>query len=219
MDSLEDGALVTNVARGRETKTTDQAGAHVGQDVTVQVGHDQNLVVVGQRVGDHLQAGVVEQLSIELDVREVLGNVVGDLQEQTVGHLHDGGLVDNANLLAADLSGVLESEPQDTLASLTGNELDALDDTINYDVLNSGVFTLSVLTNENGVNTVVRGLVAGNRPARSQVGEEVECSSQSKVEGDMALANGSLVIRTCQWVCRSLYLGNPQGVYSRRGGP
>ena len=56
VDGLEDGALVTNVTRGGETETTDQTGAHVGQNVTVQVGHDEDLVVVRSRVGDDTQA-------------------------------------------------------------------------------------------------------------------------------------------------------------------
>lgn len=103
--------------------------------------------------------------------------------------------MDDADLLATDLGGVLEGESQNTLASLTGDELDALDNTVNHDVLDSRVFTLGVLTNENSVDTVVGGLVAGNRPARSQVGEEVECSSQGEVEGNVALADRSLVVR------------------------
>lgn len=79
VDSLENGALVTDVAGGGKTEATDQASAHVGQNVTVQVGHDEDLVVVGQRIGNHLQAGVVEQLSIKFDVGEVLGNVLGNV--------------------------------------------------------------------------------------------------------------------------------------------
>jgi hypothetical protein len=146
VDGLEDGALVTNVAGGGETKTTDETGAHVGENVTVEVRHDKDLVVVGKRVGDHLEAGVVEELSIELNVGEVLGNIVGDLEEETVGHLHDGGLVDDADLLAADGLGVLESETEDTLTSLAGDELDALDDTIDNNVLDTRVLALGVLT-------------------------------------------------------------------------
>ena len=56
VDGLEDGALVTNVTGGGETETTDQTGAHVGQNVTVQVGHDEDLVVVRGGVGDDTQA-------------------------------------------------------------------------------------------------------------------------------------------------------------------
>ena len=176
VDGLEDGALVADVAGGRQAEAADQTGAHVREDVTVQVGHDEDLVVVGKRVGDHLQAGVVEQLVVELDAGEVLGDIAGGVEEETVGHLHDGGLVDDADLLAADLLGVLEGESQDTLAGLPGDQLDALDDTINHDVLDARVFTLGVLANQDGVNVVVCGLVAGDGPAWPQVGEEVEGS-------------------------------------------
>ncbi len=37
---------LSNVTRWGETKTTDKTGAHVGQDVTVQVGHDHDSVSV-----------------------------------------------------------------------------------------------------------------------------------------------------------------------------
>lgn len=192
VNGLEDGALVTNVTGGGQTKTTDQTGAHVGQNVTVQVGHDKNLVVVRSGVGDDLQARVVQQLSVELDVGEVLGDVTGGVQEQTVGHLHDGGLVHNADLLLVDGLGVLEGEAQNALRGLLGDELDALNNTIDNDVLNTGVFTLGVLTDQDSVDTVVGGLVAGDGAARTDVGEQVESTAQSKVQGNVTLANGGL---------------------------
>ena len=190
VDSLEDGALVTNVTGGGETKTTDQTGAHVGQNVTVQVGHDKDLVVVGGGVGDDLQARVVQQLSVELDIGEVLGDVAGGVQEQTVGHLHDGGLVHHADLLLVDGLRVLEGEAQHTLGSLLGDELDALHHTVDNNVLNAGVFTLGVLTDQDGVDTIVGGLVASNGAARTDVGEQVEGPAQSQVQGDVTLTDG-----------------------------
>ena len=190
VDSLEDRALVTNVTGGGETKTTDQTGAHVGQNVTVQVGHDKDLVVVGGGVGDDLQARVVQQLSVELDIGEVLGDVAGGVQEQTVGHLHDGGLVHHADLLLVDGLRVLEGEAQHTLGSLLGDELDALHHTVDNNVLNAGVFTLGVLTDQDGVDTIVGGLVASNGAARTDVGEQVEGPAQSQVQGDVTLTDG-----------------------------
>lgn len=152
MDGLKDGALITDVARGGQTQTTDQTGAHVGENVTVQVGHDEDLVVVGKGICDHLQAGVVEQLGVKLDIGEVLGNIAGDAQKETVGHLHDGGLVDDADLLAADLLGVLEGESQHALTSRAGDELDALDDAIDDNVLDARVLALGVLSDQDGVD-------------------------------------------------------------------
>lgn len=146
VNSLEDGALVSNVSGGGKTETTNETSAHIGENVTVKVGHDQDFVVVWSRVGDHLQAGVVKKFGIKFDVGKFLSNVASSVQEKTVGHLHDGGLVDDADLLLARRLGMLESEAQDTLGSFASDELNALHNTVNNNVLNSGVFTLGVLT-------------------------------------------------------------------------
>jgi len=212
VDSLEDGALVTNVTGGGQTKTTDQTGAHVGQNVTVQVGHDKDLVVIGGRVGDDLQARVVQQLGVKLNTREVLGDVAGSVQEETIGHLHDGGLVHDADLLLVDGLGVLEGETQDALGSLLGDELDALDNTVDNDVLNSGVFTLGVLTDEDSVNTVVGGFVTGDGTARTDVGEQVEGTAQSQVQGDVTLTNGGLWNEAISMASRCDQVGRPWNV-------
>ena len=59
-------------------------------------------------------------------------------------------------------------------------------------MFNTRVFTLGILTDQNGVDVVVGGLEALDGDTRPDVGEEVEGSSESKVEGNMALANGGL---------------------------
>jgi hypothetical protein len=101
--------------------------------------------------------------------------------------------VDYTDLLATNILGLLEGKSEDTLAGVSGNELDALNDTVNHDVLNARVFTLGVFSDQDSVDVIVRGLVAGNRSAGSQVGEEVKGSSKSQVERDVALANWGLV--------------------------
>jgi hypothetical protein len=100
--------------------------------------------------------------------------------------------VDGADLVLADLLGVLEGVAQDALGSLAGDELDGLDDAVDNDVLDARVFSLGVLTDENGVDTVVGGLVALDGLARTDVGEEVEGTTESQVERDVALADGGL---------------------------
>lgn len=162
VNGLEDRALVTNVAGGRKTKTTDQTSTHIRQDITVQVRHDKDLIGVRGRVGGDFQAAVVEEFLVEFDVRVLLGDLSGGAQEETIGHLHDGGLVHDADLLLADALGVLEGEAEDTLGGFAGDELDALDNTVDDDVLDAGVLALGVLSDEDGVDVVVRGLVAGN---------------------------------------------------------
>ncbi len=46
---------LANVTRRGQTETTDEARAHVGQNVTVQVGHDHDTVCVRLRVLHNLQ--------------------------------------------------------------------------------------------------------------------------------------------------------------------
>lgn len=192
VDGLEDGALVTDVTGGSETQTTDQTGAHVRQNVTVQVGHNQDLVIVGGGVGNDLQASIVQELSVELDVGEVLGDLAGNVQEETIGHLHDGGLVHDTDLLLVDRLRILEGKAQDALRSRTGDQLDTLNNTVDNNVLDTGVFTLGVLTDQDGVDVVVGRLVAGNGSAGTDVGEKVESTAQSQVQRDVTLANRSL---------------------------
>lgn len=215
VNGLEDGALITNVGRWGESKTTDESSAGIGQNVSVKVRHDQDLVVVWSWVGDNLQAGVVDKLGIKLDLREVLGDSLGGGEEKTIAHLHDGGLVDGADLQLADLLGVLESVLADTLRRLSCDELDALHDTVNDDVLNAGVFSLGVLSDENGVDVVVWGLESRNGAAGTHVGEEVECAAEGKVQGDVALANGCLNIFSN--LCLTMGRGYPYGKWSLEG--
>lgn len=98
----------------------------------------------------------------------------------------------NPDLLLIDRSSVLERVAEHPLRRLLGDELDALHHTIHDNMLNARVFTLGVLTDQDGVDVVVGGLVASDRPARAEVGEEVERATESKVKGNMALSNGGL---------------------------
>lgn len=98
----------------------------------------------------------------------------------------------NADLVLASLHGVLESEPQDTLGSLLCDELDALYNTINYNVLDTRVFTLGVFADKDSVDVVVRSFVANDRSAGTEVCEEVEGSAEGKVERDVTFADGCL---------------------------
>lgn len=158
---LKDGALVADVARGGQTQPTNQAGAHIGQNVAVQVGHHEDFVVVRDRIRDDLQAGVVEQLGVEIDVRVAFADIPSTAQEETVGHFHDRGFVHDAHLSSSDVFGVLEGKFEDALGGCSGDELDALDDAIDDHVFDAGVFAFGVFTDKNGVDVVVGGFVAG----------------------------------------------------------
>ena len=59
-------------------------------------------------------------------------------------------------------------------------------------MLDSGVFTLSVFTDEDGVDVVVGGFVTGNGFAGPDIGKEVERAAEGEVERDMAFTDRGL---------------------------
>lgn len=177
VDSLEDRGIATNVAGGGEAETTDETSAHIGENITVQVGHDHDSVSKDAGVLDNLQAGTIQKQIVELDLGELAGNLLARGQEETIRQLHDVGLVDGSDTVAASVLGVVESIAGAAVGSFLGDQLDGLDNAINDLVLNAGVLSLSVLADENGVDVVVGSLEANNRLAGTNVGVQVEGTS------------------------------------------
>ena len=184
--------LLLHSPRRRQPQTPDQASAHVRQNIPVQIRHDENLVRVRRRIRHDLQAGVVQQLGVELDGRKVLADLARGAEEQAVGHLHDGGLVHGAHLALARLLGVLEGEAQHPLRRLARDQLDRLHHAVDHHVLDARVLALGVLADQNRVDVRVRRLVPRDRFARPHVGEQVEGPTQGEVEGDVTFADGCL---------------------------
>jgi hypothetical protein len=58
-----------------------------------------------------------------------------------------------------------------------------------YLVFDTTVLSLGVLSNEDGVDVVIRGLVAGDGNAWSDVSEQRECTTKGQVKGDVSLAD------------------------------
>lgn len=189
VDGLEDGGVATNVTGRSETETTDETGGKVGENVTVKVGHDHDAVREWSGVLGDAEADTVEEVLVVSNVGVLLGNGTAGGKEHSVGHLHNVGLVDGGDLVTARLLGVVEGVTSDTLGSLVGDELDGLDDTLDDNVLDTRVLSLSVLTDEDSVDIVVGSLVTLDRLAGTDVGEEIEGTTESKVERDVALSD------------------------------
>jgi hypothetical protein len=66
------------------------------------------------------------------------------------------------NLLLAHLLRILECVLEDSLTSFTSDELDALYNTINHNMLDTGIFSFRILTNQNSIDIVVRCSVSNN---------------------------------------------------------
>ena len=76
---LKYSSVCANVPTGGETEATNEAGAEVGEDVPVEVGHHQDVVEAG--VLDHVETNCVQISLLELDARMFLSSFTTTLQE------------------------------------------------------------------------------------------------------------------------------------------
>jgi hypothetical protein len=203
---LEEGDVAAHVASGNDTGATDETSADVGEDASVQVGHDHDVELLGAR--DALHRGVVDNHVVGLEGRVVLANALDRVAEETVSQLHDVGLVDAGDLLAVVGKGKGEGELGNALRLLAGDDLERLDDAVDRLVLEAGVLALGVLTDDAEVDVLVARLVAGDVLEQDNRGVDVELLAQGDVEGTVAGALDGRVEDTLETELVALERGN-----------
>lgn len=155
---LKEGVLAAKVASWDDTGSTDERGTNVGDDVSVQVGEDDDVKLLGTR--NELHGGVVDDHLVKLDAGVailLLCDALAGVEEETVTELHDVGLVDTGDLLAVVLDGKVESETGNALGLGTGGDLERLYDTGVGLVLETRVLSLGVFTDDGKVDVLVAG--------------------------------------------------------------
>lgn len=187
---LEDSDVASHVGARNQTRATDKGSADVGENATVEVRHDHDVELLRPR--DSLHGSIVDNHVVDLQGRVILCSLMEGATEQTIGKLHNVGLVDASDLLAVIGKGKSKSELGDTLGLGAGDDLQRLNNTLNRLVLKARVFTLGVLTDQDSVDVVVGGLVASNGAAGTDVGKEVEGTTESKIKRDVTLSDRSL---------------------------
>jgi len=102
---------------------------------------------------------------------------------------HDVSLVDSSHFVPSLRLGIVECVSGHALACFPSDELDGLNYTVNNLMLNTRVFALGVLSNEDSVNIIIGRFVAIDGCARPNMCKQVEGTSEGQVEGYMAFAN------------------------------
>jgi hypothetical protein len=192
---LENGDIAAHVATRDNTGTADKAGTDVGENTTVKVGHDENVELL--RAADALHGSVIDNHVVGLDAGVVLADTLDGVPEETVCELHDVGLVNTGDLLPVVCKGERVSELGNALRLGASNDLERLDDALDRLVLESRVFTLSVLTDDAEVDVLVAGLVAGDVLDEDNRGVDVKFLTESDVERLVAGALDGGVEDTC----------------------
>jgi len=180
MNGFKDGQVVgTNVSGWSDSETANKAGAEIRKNVSVEVWHDE-YIELGW-VLDHVEADGIEVHFPIVDLWVLLGGLPNAVDEKSIAHSHNVGLVHSGDGASLVVDGVLEGELGDLSAGLLGNELDTLDDAWNDLVLDTGVLALGVLSNGDQVDILVGGWEALEADAWSHVGVEAEGLSEHQV--------------------------------------
>ena len=184
---LKDGNITTHVATGDDTGATNKGSADVGENTSVQVRHDHDVKLLG--AGDSLHGGVIHDHVVDLQGGVVLGDLVESAAEETVGKLHDVGLVDAGDLLAVVGESKAEGKFGNALRLGASDNLQRLDHTLHGLVLQTGVLTLGVLTDDAQVDILVASLVSGDVLDQGDRGVDIQFLTEGDVEG---LVTGAL---------------------------
>lgn len=198
---LTNGETVTHVGARDETQTADQSGSTVRQDVTIQVGGNNDIVVLG--LAEELVDHGVDDLLLDVDGGELLGgkSLASGLTEQAVGLRQDVRLVGDGDHGLGVGRGTRGSGA-DTLAAqsdLTSNGGDAvrgaLRDTLDrlgdlavgalHGALLLHVQVLGVLTDNDQVDGLAIAATGGGLDG-ADIGVQVELLAESNDGGGVA---------------------------------
>lgn len=206
---LADGEAITNVGTGDETQAANKGSSTVGEDVTVEVRGDNDIVELG--LAEELVDHGVDNLLLNEDGGELLGgeSTARGLTEETVSlreHVRLVGDSDHglgtgrgggsrADALAAECN--LTGDVGDAERGMLGNTLDSLGNLAVRGIdgaLFLHVQVLGILADDDQVNGLAVA-VAGSSLDRADVGIQVELLAEShngrRVAGDLG-ARGAL---------------------------
>lgn len=178
---LKDSNLAAHVAAWDDTRSTNQSGGNVGKNTTVKVGHDHNVELL--RAGHSLHGSIVNDHVIDLEGRIVLSHSLDSVSEQTIGELHDVGLVNAGHLLTVVCEGEREGELGNTFRLGPGDNLQGFHDARHRLMFQARVLALGVLTHNTKVDILVPCDETGDVLDQHNRGIDVELLSKGNVEG------------------------------------
>src|SRR5690606_8225330 len=116
--------FIAEVRAGRYAESAHEAGAEVGDEIAVKVLTENH--VKARRILHEAHARSVDDHFVvdELVAERLFVLLSGAANEQPIGQLHDVGLVQAGDFLAAAAAGVIECETSDTPAGDFGGDLE-----------------------------------------------------------------------------------------------
>jgi len=177
---LKNSDVSAHVTTGNDAGATNESSTDVGKNTSVEVRHDHHVELLRPR--DSLHRRIVHNHVVRLYGRVVLSNLMEGAAEKTVGKLHDICLVDAGHLLPVVRQGKTEGKFANTLRLGTGNDLQRLHNTLHGLVLETGVLSLGILTDNAEIDIIVSRLVSRDVLNQYDRGVDVEFLAQGNVE-------------------------------------
>ena len=180
VDRLKHRAAVPDVGRAGQTDRACDLRSHVGKNVPVQVGHDDDVKHLG-RVGQLRRADIHDPVLL-LDVCVLGADLIKHLVKETVGHLHDVVLGKAGHLLATVGPCILERIPHDLLAARTRNQLETLGNVVGAPVLNTRVGVFLILAHDDHIHL---GMLRPDERIVAQAWTNVRIQAERLAGGDI----------------------------------
>src|SRR6266404_3511191 len=181
MDCFKSRPQLANVCSRNETKTADEAGAKIRNDVAVKILKQHHIKLLGPH--HELHARIVDDLVFRFYLGVIPGHVAKTVEEKPIRQFHDVGFVNRRDLFSSFSTRILKRKSGDACRSLLGDDLDAIDNTRYDDVFDSRVEIFGVLAHDNQVEFRIAAGNIRQCTYGTQVGVKIERLAQPHVNG------------------------------------
>src|SRR5579875_77162 len=206
---LEYRVLAANVRARRDTQTTNKTGRKIGNNIAVEVGQHQHIVLL--RLLHQLHTHIIDDAILELDIMIFLSHLLSGSEKEAIGEFHDIGLMYGGHFATTIRARILKSELDDTTRRHHRNKFDAdgrlivkmgscrASDRLKNLLLfrsaslkfNTGIKVFGILTNNNHIDIFIARTQALVGFGGAKISIEIEFFAQGHICAAGALADRS----------------------------
>ena len=181
VDRFEHGTSVTNVSATCQPDRSSNLSCNVGQDITIQVGHHNDVKYLGGV--SQLGSTDIDNPVLVLNVRVLGTDLIENLMKQTIGQLHDIVLGEASYLLPSVSPCILKGITNDLFGARARDQLQALHHIDGLAVFDTCVQIFFIFANDNHIHFGMLGANVGIvTQARTNVGIQPKCLSRGYVQ-------------------------------------
>ena len=176
VDGFKHSVLVADVGRASRTHAALNLGSFVGDDIAVQVGQQDHLELLTQRIFQQIGSHNIDVVIFHRNAGVILGNLMTEGSKLAVCLFHNIGLGDYGQVGLAVVLGILKGCPGDALRTGIGGNLEVHSHAVQIDAAAAQyVLAFRILPEEHPVDVLLRN---GNRTA---VGIQIQLPAHGNI--------------------------------------